>query len=156
VGSKGNTVGSVVVVTTPTCPNCRAMQPLVEAVALEHPDVPVVELDAAADPHAAIDLGIRAVPAYLVDRGGVEIARRVGRVSREELDELFVAASTGRTGRARVSRADRQLRLGVGALLAVAGLATATPALVMVAVALLLFGSWDLVVPARRREPVAR
>jgi thiol-disulfide isomerase/thioredoxin len=142
---QGRTGGSVTVVTTPTCSNCRAMQPLVNAAARTHPDVPVVELDATADPRAAADLGVRGVPTYVVRRNGVELTRRTGRMSREELDALFIAASTGSAGAGRISRSDRMLRIGTGIVFAAAGVVATTPIFYLFAAVLIIFGSWDLI-----------
>jgi thiol-disulfide isomerase/thioredoxin len=148
--SQGRDVGSITVVTTPTCPNCRAMQSRLEAAALANPDVPVVELDAAADPGAAAELGIRGVPTYVVRYGGVEVMRRTGRMGRDELDALFVAASTGTAGTGRISRTDRVLRLGSGTVFAAAGILTSIPAFYLLAAMLIIFGGWDVVSPRRR------
>jgi len=136
---------SVVVVTTPTCPNCTAMKPVVEATARAFEGrVAVVALDAATDPARAADLGIRGVPTYVARTDGAEVMRRVGRMSATDLDGLFTAAIEGVATSVRMSRGDRALRLVVAGAFAVAGLATSTPALLVLGGVVGVFGVWDL------------
>lgn len=136
----------VVAVTTRTCPNCRAMAPVVAAAAARHDGaVDVVDVDVTDDPDLARRLGIRAVPTYIARNTGREVARRVGRLSAGELDALFAAAHHPSPVMGRVSRTDRVLRLGTAGALVGAGVAAAAPALVVLGVLVGVFGLWDLV-----------
>jgi thioredoxin-like negative regulator of GroEL len=115
---------TLVEVMTPHCVECRAMQPDLDTVAESHRDmVDMVVLDATKEPERVAALRVRGTPTLIAVKDGVEIARFVGRRSRAELDELFVAVAAGDTDDvASTSRSDR-LVWGVGGImLAGAGL----------------------------------
>lgn len=136
----------VLAVTTRTCPNCRAMAPVVAAAAARHEgEVGVIAVDVTDDPELARELGIRAVPTYIARTPGGEVARRVGRLSGRELDALFAAARHEAPVARRVSIADRVLRLGTAAVLVGAGVAVSAPMLVAIGVLVAAFGMWDLI-----------
>jgi hypothetical protein len=100
------------------------MQPDLDTVAESHRDmVDMVVLDATKEPERVAALRVRGTPTLIAVKDGVEIARFVGRRSRAELDELFVAVAAGDTDDvASTSRSDR-LVWGVGGImLAGAGL----------------------------------
>jgi thiol-disulfide isomerase/thioredoxin len=142
---------SMLVVTTPGCSNCRAMAPLIDAAERRFASqVSVARLDAAADLGAARELGVMAVPTFIARHDGVEVARRTGRMSPDELDAMFEAAASGARGAPGATRADRVLRLGAAAALGVGGLATGTVALLAAAALVGLYGVWDLLTPHRR------
>lgn len=149
-----NAVGThaeVLVVTTPGCPNCRAMAPLVETAARRHDGaVTVVPVDASVDLATARQLDVRGVPTYIARHDGVEVARQTGRMSGQELDTLFAVAVSGAGDMSRTTRADRALRLGAAAVFAVAGIATSSVPLLGFAALAAAYGAWDLVVPRRR------
>ena len=78
----------VLVVTTPGCPNCRAMEPLVDAATQDHAEsVTVVAVDASADLDRARDLGVRGVPTFIARPDGADVSRRIGRLSSDEPGE---------------------------------------------------------------------
>ena len=77
------------------CPPCRAMAPVLDALAAERPDVLFVTLDADANQQTVIDRHVLSMPTFLVFRDGVEILRLVGSRPKHrltaELDEALSA-----------------------------------------------------------------
>jgi thioredoxin 1 len=74
------------------CPPCRAIAPVIEAVAGEYAGrVKVGKLDVDAHPEVAGRYGIRSIPSLLVFRGGRVEDRRIGALPREELRGLLDA-----------------------------------------------------------------
>jgi thioredoxin 1 len=77
-------------VSTEWCPPCRALAPVVAAVAHDLRDrLKVVAVDAEAAPRVTSALGVRAFPTLVVFVGGREVARRVGALPRRQLDALL-------------------------------------------------------------------
>ena len=60
------------------CPPCRLMNPVIEELAGEHPELSFVALDADANRQTVIEHGVLSMPTFLVFRDGVEVARLVG------------------------------------------------------------------------------
>ncbi|MGH3051074.1 MAG: thioredoxin family protein, partial [Gaiellaceae bacterium] len=60
------------------CPPCRAMTPVLEELALEHPELAFVALDADANSQTVIEQGVLSMPTFLLFKGGAEVARLVG------------------------------------------------------------------------------
>ncbi|MDE3134798.1 MAG: thioredoxin [Acidobacteriota bacterium] len=60
------------------CPPCRAMAPVLEELALEHPELAFVALDADANRQAVIEHGVLSMPTFLLFKDGAEVARLVG------------------------------------------------------------------------------
>lgn len=73
------------------CPPCRAMKPTLEALADARPDVKVAALDVDDAPRIGQRYGARAMPTFLVLRGGVPIAQRVGACDQRALEALLDA-----------------------------------------------------------------
>lgn len=75
------------------CPPCRLMQPLIEELAAERPDLSFVTIDADANHDTVIAHGVLSMPTFLVFRHGREVARLVGsrpkRRMAAELDEAL-------------------------------------------------------------------
>lgn len=72
------------------CPPCRALEPLVEEAAQKYAGrLKVVALDADASPAAAARLKPRGVPTMVMMRGGREVARQLGLVTRARLAEFL-------------------------------------------------------------------
>lgn len=87
--------GSVLVYVSATwCGPCRALRPVVEQFASEHPDTKVVKVDL--DTHRPLvinALGIKSVPTLIAYRDGKEVARHSGLASKEKLGELLTATT---------------------------------------------------------------
>ncbi len=60
------------------CPPCRLMNPVIEELAGEHPELAFVTLDADANRQTVIDHGVLSMPTFLVFKHGRELARLVG------------------------------------------------------------------------------
>ncbi len=133
---------TIVEVVTPTCAACRAMAPDLEAVAAEFDGrVDLAVVDAAAHPEVAAELGVRGTPTLIGVRDGAERFRTVGRRTRRELRELFVAlAADERPGR--VGHLDLLLlRVGAGASLVVMGIVLGAVPVAVVGVAAVVVGA---------------
>lgn len=79
------------------CGPCRAIAPVIEAVAAGSPDGTVVgKVDVDADPGLAAAHGVQSIPTLVFFRDGVEVHRLVGLASKgaiqEKLAELSQAA----------------------------------------------------------------
>ncbi|HHC07147.1 MAG TPA: thioredoxin [Actinobacteria bacterium] len=132
---------TIVEVVTPTCGACRAMASDLEAVAAEFDGrVDLAVVDAAAHPEVAAELGVRGTPTLIGVRDGAERFRTVGRRTRRELRELFVAlAADERPGR--VGHLDLLLRVGAGASLVVMGIVLGAVPVAVVGVAAVVVGA---------------
>ena len=140
---------AVIAITTPSCPNCRAMKPIVDQVGRDFAgDVELVAIDASLDPEAAAELGVRGVPTYIARQDGREVARHTGRMDPPQMRALFGAAVSGDSVEATLGATDRGLRLAAAAVFGVSGVATSTWALIALGAGALVFATWDLV--ARR------
>lgn len=75
------------------CPPCRQMNPVIDELAGERPELAFVTVDADANRQTVIEHGVLSMPTFLVFRDGVEIARLVGsrpkRRFAAELDEAL-------------------------------------------------------------------
>jgi thioredoxin 1 len=72
------------------CSQCQLMKPVVDAVATDRAaDVRVVMLDVERDEELARQLGVDALPTFMVYRGGEVVATQVGAYGREGLERLL-------------------------------------------------------------------
>ena len=75
------------------CPPCRQMNPVVAELALEHPELSFVAIDADANHQTVISNSVMSMPTFLVFKHGREIARLVGsrpkRRMAEEIEEAL-------------------------------------------------------------------
>jgi len=72
------------------CGPCKAIAPLVEAVAESFgPALKVCKVDVDTSPQVAMRYGVRSIPTLLLFKGGKVAGQRVGSVSRDKL-EAFV------------------------------------------------------------------
>ncbi|HEX3618172.1 MAG TPA: thioredoxin family protein [Solirubrobacteraceae bacterium] len=60
------------------CPPCRLMNPVIDELASEHPELSFVTLDADANQRTVIAHGVLSMPTFMIFRDGAEIARFVG------------------------------------------------------------------------------
>jgi len=78
------------------CTPCKALTPVLEGVALRHPDtVRVLALDADANPATVERLGVRALPTVLLFRDGIERRRLVGAQGASVYEEAIREAVQG-------------------------------------------------------------
>jgi len=72
------------------CGPCKAIAPLVEAVAESFgATLKVCKVDVDASPQVAMRYGVRSIPTLLLFKGGKVVGQRVGALSRDKL-EAFV------------------------------------------------------------------
>ena|GEM_PF-3615726 len=109
----------------PWCGLCHRLEPLLGEVAATHRSVVGFEaIRVDQHPERVRRYAIRATPTIVVERGGREVARAVGALSRRELDQLFTMARSPQrsvVGPRGGSRTDAVLRFGAGASLVTAG-----------------------------------
>jgi thioredoxin 1 len=81
------------------CPPCRLMNPVIDELASEHPELSFVTLDADANHQTVIEHGVLSMPTFLVFKDGAEIARLVGsrpkRRFAEEIEEALAVPTLG-------------------------------------------------------------
>lgn len=131
---------TIIEVWAPWCAECKAMQPSVDSVAAEYPDVDLVMLNTVELPDEAAALGVRGTPTLIGYRGGREVFKETGRRTPAELRLLFASVSSGWSSPA-VGRVDIVVRFGAGLVLTVLGLASGPSwILVVVGAAVGLFG----------------
>jgi thioredoxin 2 len=76
------------------CGPCKIMAPLFDDLARERMGaVLVAKLDTDRNPRTAQAFDVRGIPTLIVFRGGKEVARQVGAVPREKLNDLLMADS---------------------------------------------------------------
>lgn len=62
----------------PWCGPCRAVQPVLEQIDSERPDVQVVSLNIDENPRTTAAYGVLSIPTVIRFRDGAEVARAVG------------------------------------------------------------------------------
>lgn len=70
------------------CGPCRSVTPVVDALALElagSGKARVLRVDVDKNPQAAAEHRVRGIPAFVVFKGGREVARRTGAIPRQEM-----------------------------------------------------------------------
>lgn len=72
------------------CPPCRAMQPTIEALVNERPELLVLSVDVDSEQRVAQHYGVRAVPTLIAFRNGRPIGQLVGLATRTMLDKLLM------------------------------------------------------------------
>lgn len=108
----------------PSCAECRAMQPHLDAAAADFSDtVDLVRVNAAANPDVVRTLHVMGTPTLIGVHRGVEVFRFTGRRSRAELGDLFRAVAVGADATG-VGAQDVLLRVGTGVVLVGIGLVT--------------------------------
>lgn len=74
----------------PWCPPCRAMEPVVKALAREYAGrVRVAQVDTDTSPRWSSRLGVRGIPTFVLFRGGAEVDRFVGALPSERLSKAL-------------------------------------------------------------------
>ena len=124
----------------PWCRHCQAMEPLLQEVSEDFPQVEVRRVDVTdADSLHTTD-GIKGTPTLIGYRGEVEVLRYSGRRSRAELEAIFDELITGH--RNAVGLGDLSVRLAAGVGLAVVGMLTGPSWLLVMVGGLISVGSF--------------
>ena len=71
------------------CGPCRALKPIVEGLAEEHPEYKFVSVDVDEMDELAADHDISSIPCLVVYKGGKEAARSVGLIPKERILDLL-------------------------------------------------------------------
>ena len=71
------------------CGPCKMMGPVVEEIAEEHSDVKVVKINVDNAEDIAIKYQIMSIPTLIVVKGGQEVNRSIGLISKEKIEELI-------------------------------------------------------------------
>lgn len=72
------------------CPPCRALEPILEALAEEHRGrLRIGKIDIDTSPEVAARYGVRGAPTLVLFRGGQEAARKLGLTTRKALQQLI-------------------------------------------------------------------
>lgn len=88
----------VLVITTPWCHHCRAMQPELDRLEQVYAaSMHVERIDATLDPDRVETLGVQATPTVIMRVAGTERARLIGRVSDHDLEQFFATVGDDRS-----------------------------------------------------------
>lgn len=71
------------------CPPCRVVEPMLDALAAERPDVKVVAIDTDENLETAVRFNIRSVPTVLFFKNGQLVERIVGIAPRARIDAMI-------------------------------------------------------------------
>ena len=72
------------------CPPCRALEPILEALAQEHRgQLRVGKIDIDTSPEVAARYGVRGAPTLVLFRGGQEAGRKLGLTTKRALSQLI-------------------------------------------------------------------
>lgn len=96
------------------------MQPALDSVSADHPEVTITKINAAEEPDKVKALGVRGTPTLIGYSNGDEVFRSTGRRTVTELREIFRAVADGASF-PRVGASDIALRVGSGAVLIAIG-----------------------------------
>ena len=78
---------------SPHCPPCRAMQPVLQQ--LEQSGVPIRHVDVTAEPALASRYGVRQTPTFVVVNDGQEVTRLVGMQTAAKLNQALATSPSG-------------------------------------------------------------
>ncbi len=108
----------------PWCGPCKAVKPILEKLAQEYEGrVELWQINADESSEVLRSLRVYGIPTLVVYQDGKETARYVGAKPAQALRSLFESLATGAPpAPAMLAPRDRALRLGAGALLAIAAL----------------------------------
>ncbi len=145
----------VIVVITPSCPNCRAIRPTLEAIENDYHSRVITDwIDASAHPGDAARLRVRGVPTLVaVHADGTEGGRLIGRVGIGDLTALYESAldpaAPAPTG---VTSTDRWIHTAAGLVLLGLGIVVANLPILVVGSLLVATGWYDRLL--RRVSPL--
>ena len=70
------------------CGPCRAMKPMLEELAQTNPGYKIVSIDIDSEDELAEDYDVSSIPCLVVFKGGEEVDRSVGLISKDAIAEL--------------------------------------------------------------------
>ncbi len=142
----------VVVITTPHCPNCRAIKPDLDTIGEEYLGRVHTEwVDASLRPGVAAEFGVRGVPTLVaIHSDGTAGGRLVGRAGAGDLTALYESAiDPARQAPTGITSTDRWLRTIAGVALTSIGLIAANIPIIAVGALLTAAGWYDRLVHRR-------
>lgn len=71
------------------CGPCRALGPILDKLAEEHPDIQVVKVNVDENSELSTEYGIRSIPAVYIYKNGVEANKFLGLKNKEEIKKLI-------------------------------------------------------------------
>jgi thioredoxin 1 len=71
------------------CGPCKRLSPVLEGIALEHPEIRVVKVNVDDNSELAARYGVTAMPTLIVIRGGQVTSQSTGLVPKEKLKEML-------------------------------------------------------------------
>ncbi|MBT1070799.1 thioredoxin [Pelotalea chapellei] len=74
------------------CAPCKAIAPLIDAVADEHADIKVGKVNVDENPATPGKYGVRGIPTLILFKGGVVVDQVVGAVPKSQLEALIAKA----------------------------------------------------------------
>lgn len=109
----------------PWCTPCRAVKPILDALAREYQDsVEFLAINADESQEVLNEYHIAGIPTVMAFRDGKTILRIIGAQNESGYRDLFSSLSEGKVIKMSISAFDRLLRLGAGGVLVVVGIST--------------------------------
>lgn len=71
------------------CGPCKMFAPVLEAFAADHGEIETVKVDVDKNPEIARRYGIMSIPTVMLFKNGEAVAKKVGAMSEEELEEFI-------------------------------------------------------------------
>lgn len=75
----------------PWCGPCKIMNPIIEELEKEFPDIEFTKVNADEDPKQTSEHGVMGLPTFVVLKDGKEVGRKVGVTKKEDLKALLTA-----------------------------------------------------------------
>jgi thioredoxin 1 len=75
-----------------TCPNCKALEKMLDKFFTANPEVPYLRIDSEESPAAMAAFSTERVPTICVLRDGQVVARKVGLMNLREMTEFYQSA----------------------------------------------------------------
>lgn len=79
-----------------TCPNCKALEKVIEKFLAANPDVTLMRIDSVESPEAMKALGAERVPTLYIMKDGKVVARKVGLMNLREMTDFYRSAWVAR------------------------------------------------------------
>lgn len=75
----------------PWCGPCRIMNPILEELEKELPEIEVVKINADEEGQKTSDFGVMGLPTFVILKDGKEVGRKIGVTKKEDLKALLTA-----------------------------------------------------------------
>lgn len=75
------------------CGPCKQMAPILEMISSEQPAVKILKIDVDDNPESAQKYGIRALPSMVLFKDGKEVSRKIGSVSKSQIEKWIADGS---------------------------------------------------------------